>query len=149
MTSTLGNVNARVLSMFLIAAPFAISAGEAVGGRFEDLPLAERKELVWMAKAANSAYPGVPKPLGYRSFSRMEWDACAEGCDEFKYTEDGYFNVGSSGLRGRLMYNMGRVVLAFSGCDDRDQSEAEFQKDFLQCVKHYKSVNAPHTSLYL
>ena len=63
-----------------------------------------------MAKAANAAYPNIDKPLGYRSFSRAEWDAVAEGCDEMVYTEDGYFNVGS-GLRGRLMVNM-LIVLA-------------------------------------
>lgn len=113
------------------------------GGVFTDLPENERKELVWMAKAANAAYPGVDKPLGYRSFSRKEWDACAAGCDEFVYTEDGYFNVGS-GLRGRLMVNMlneGRVILALSGCDF-DQGKEAFVKDLRQCVSHYVNIRA-------
>ena len=94
-----------------------LAPGES--GAYYQLSDNERKELVWMAKAANAAYPNVDKPLGYRSFSRAEWDAVAEGCDEMVYTEDGYFNVGN-GLRGRLMVNMlneGRVVLALSGTD--------------------------------
>ena len=117
-----------------------LATGES--GSFSDLPENERKELVWMAKAANAAYPGVSKPLGYRSFSRREWDACAAGCNEFVYTEDGYFNVGSSGLRGRLMVNMlneGRVVLALSGCDF-EQGREEFLKDIKQCVSHYIGI---------
>ena len=80
-----------------------LAPGES--GTYYQLSDNERKELVWMAKAANAAYPNIDKPLGYRSFSRAEWDAVAEGCDEMVYTEDGYFNVGS-GLRGRLMVNM-------------------------------------------
>lgn len=94
-----------------------LAPGES--GTYYQLSDNERKELVWMAKAANAAYLNVDKPLGYRSFSRAEWDAVAEGCDEIVYTEDGYFNVGN-GLRGRLMVNMlneGRVVLALSGTD--------------------------------
>lgn len=117
-----------------------VAPGES--GSFTDLSEDERKELVWMAKAANAAYPGVSKPLGYRSFSRREWDACAAGCNEFIYTEDGYFNVGSSGLRGRLMVNMlneGRVVLALSGCDF-EQGREEFLKDIKQCVSHYIGI---------
>ena len=112
-------------------------------GAFSDLPVSERKELVWMAKAANSAYQGEPKPLGYRSFSRREWDACAAGCDELVYAEDGYFNAGS-GLRGRLMVNMlneGRVILALSGCDFGEDKE-EFFKDLKQCVSHYVNIGA-------
>lgn len=112
-------------------------------GRFADLPENDRKELVWMAKAANAAYPGVPKPFGYRSFSRKEWDACSGECDELVYTGDGYFNVGS-GLRGRLMVNMlseGRVVLALSGCDF-DLSVGEFLKDVVECGAHYIKCTA-------
>lgn len=118
-----------------------LAKGES--GAFSDLPEKERKELVWMAKAANAAYPGVPKPLGYRSFSRREWDACAVGCGELVYAEDGYFNAGS-GLRGRLMVNMlneGRVVLALSGCDF-DQDADAFVKDLTQCVSHYINIKA-------
>lgn len=57
-----------------------LALGES--GSYFQLSDNERKELVWMAKAANAAYPGVSKPLGYRSFSRKEWDACAAECDE-------------------------------------------------------------------
>ena len=113
-------------------------------GVFADLPENERKELVWMAKAANAAYPGVSKPFGYRSFSRQEWDACAIGCDELVYTEDGYFNVGS-GLRGRLMVNMlneGRVILALSGCDLDLATAGEGLKDLGQCLAHYFTCTA-------
>ena len=119
------------------------SLAKGVSGTFVDLSENERKELVWMAKAANAAYPGVDKPLGYRSFSREEWDACASGCDELVYTEDGYFNAGS-GLRGRLMVNMlneGRVILALSGCDF-EQDEDAFVKDLMQCVSHYINIKA-------
>ncbi|MBQ8124793.1 MAG: alpha/beta hydrolase [Kiritimatiellae bacterium] len=109
------------------------------GGVFTDLPENERKELVWMAKAANAAYPGVSKPLRYRSFSRQEWDACASGCDEIVYTADGYFNVGS-GLRGRLMVHMldeGRVILALSGCDFGLNTVGEGTQDVWHCIKQY------------
>ena len=106
-------------------------------GTYYQLSDGERKELVWMVKAALSAYPDGEKPLGYRSFTREEWNACAKDCPDFVYTEDGYFNVGS-GLRGRLMVHMvneGRVVLSLCGCnfDDRE----EFAKDIKSCVAHY------------
>ena len=110
-------------------------------GTYYQLSDSERKELVWMAKAANAAYPGVSKPLGYRSFSKMEWDECAVGCEEVVYTKDGYFNVGS-GLRGRLMVNMldeGRVVIALSGCDF-GQSMKEGLKDGARAALHYLSA---------
>ncbi len=109
---------------------------QGASGTYYQLSDAERKELVWMAKAANAAYPDGEKPLGYRSFTRMEWDACSANCSELVYTEDGYFNVGS-GLRGRLMVHMvdeGRVVLALSGCDF---NLSDGPKDFLSCLKHY------------
>ena len=89
-------------------------------GTYYQLSDKERKELVWMAKAANAAYPNVPKPLGYRSLTIDEWKRCTEGCDEFVYTEDGYFKVGDSGLRGRIMVGMlndEKVILSFSGTD--------------------------------
>ena len=108
-------------------------------GTYGQLSDDERKELAWMAKAANAAYLNVDKPLGYRSFSRAEWDAVAEGCDEMVYTEDGYFNVGS-GLRGRLMVNMlneGRVVLALSGTDTHNLES--FCKDTWNSVSHATS----------
>ena len=111
------------------------------GTYYYQLSDSERKELVWMAKAANAAYLGVSKPLGYRSFSKKEWDECAVGCVEIIYTEDGYFNVGS-GLRGRLMVNMlneGRVILAVGGCDF-DLGLAEGMKDVRVAVKHYLSA---------
>ena len=113
-------------------------------GTYYQLSDSERKELVWMAKAANAAYPGVSKPLGYRSFSRKEWNACADGCDEIVYTDDGYFNVGS-GLRGRLMANMlneGRVILALSGCDLDLNTVGAGLQDVSQCVKHYFTCTA-------
>ena len=97
-----------------------------------------------MAKAANAAYPGVSKPLGYRSFSRKEWNACAAGCDEVVYTDDGYFGVGS-GLRGRLMVNMlneGRVILALSGCDFDLNAVGDGLQDVSQCIKHYFTCTA-------
>ena len=122
--------------------PQALAQGES--GRFADLAESDREELVWMAKAANAAYPEVPKPLGYRSFSRREWDACAAGCDELAYTEDGYFNVGS-GLRGRLMVNMlneGCVILALSGCDLDLATAGEGLKDLGQCLAHYFTCTA-------
>ena len=111
------------------------------GGTYYQLSDSERKELVWMAKAANAAYPGIAKPLGYRSFSKMEWDECAVGCEEVVYTTDGYFNVGS-GLRGRLMVNMlneGRVVIALSGCDF-EQGMKEGFKDGARAALHYLSA---------
>ena len=93
-----------------------------------------------MAKAAKAAYPDGDKPLGYRSFTRAEWEACSKGCPELIYTEDGYFNVGS-GLRGRLMVHMvneGRVVLALSGVDDITKNGIiEFAKDVVEAGKHY------------
>ena len=107
-------------------------------GTYYQLSDAERKELVWMAKAAKAAYPDGDKPLGYRSFTRAEWEACSKGCPELIYTEDGYFNVGS-GLRGRLMVHMvneGRVVLAFSGVD-MNKGLSEFVKDIVEAGKHY------------
>ena len=106
-------------------------------GTYEQLSDAERKELVWMAKAAMAAYLGEEKPLGYRSFSRGEWDACSRGCQDLVYTEDGYFTVGS-GLRGRLMVNMlneGRVILALCGTE-----QDELLKDLSTCVAHYFNV---------
>ena len=113
-------------------------------GTYYQLSDTERKELVWMAKAASAAYKGVEKPLGYRSFTRTEWDACAENCNELCYTEDGYFTVGS-GLRGRLMVNMineGRVVLALCGTDDLSDSPSLFElltsKDIAAAREHYK-----------
>lgn len=114
-----------------------LAPGES--GTYYQLSDNERKELVWMAKAANAAYLNVDKPLGYRSFSRAEWNAVAEGCDEMVYTEDGYFNVGS-GLRGRLMVNMlneGRVVLALSGTDTFNLES--FCKDTWNSVSHATS----------
>ena len=119
-----------------------LALGES--GSYFQLSDNERKELVWMVKAANAAYPGVSKPLGYRSFSRKEWDACAAECDEIVYTEDGYFNVGS-GLRGRLMVNMlneGRVVLALSGCDLDLNTVGEGLKDVSQCIEQYFTCTA-------
>lgn len=113
-------------------------------GSYFQLSDNERKELVWMVKAANAAYPSVGKPLGYRSFSREEWDACAAGCDGIVYTEDGYFNVGS-GLRGRLMVNMlneGRVVLALSGCDLDLNTVGDGLKDVSQCIEQYFTCTA-------
>lgn len=107
-------------------------------GTYYQLSDAERKELVWMAKAAKAAYPDGDKPLGYRSFTRAEWEACSKGCPELIYTEDGYFNVGS-GLRGRLMVHMvneGRVVLALSGVD-MNKGLSEFVKDIVETGKHY------------
>lgn len=107
-------------------------------GTYYQLSDSERKELVWMAKAANAAYPGCEKPLGYRSISYDEWKRCAVGCDEVVYTEDGYFNVGS-GLRGRLMIHMmneGRVVLSLSGCDFGQTTE-EGLKDLAAAASHY------------
>lgn len=107
-------------------------------GTYYQLSDAERKELVWMAKAAKAAYPDGGKPLGYRSFTRAEWEACSKGCPELIYTEDGYFNVGS-GLRGRLMVHMvneGRVVLALSGVD-MNKGLSEFVKDIVEAGKHY------------
>lgn len=107
-------------------------------GTYYQLSDAERKELVWMAKAAKAAYPDGDKPLGYRSFTRAEWEACSKGCPELIYTEDGYFNVGS-GLRGRLMVHMvneGRVVLALSGVD-MNKGLSEFVKDIVEAGKHY------------
>ena len=67
-------------------------------------------------------------------------DAVAEGCDEMVYTEDGYFKVGSSGLRGRLMVNMlneGRVVLALSGTDTLNLES--FCRDTWNSVSHATS----------
>lgn len=107
-------------------------------GTYYQLSDAERKELVWMAKAAKAAYPDGDKPLGYRSFTRAEWEACSKGCPELIYTEDGYFNVGS-GLRGRLMVHMvneGRVVLALSGVD-MNKGLSEFVKDIVEAGKRY------------
>lgn len=107
-------------------------------GTYYQLSDAERKELVWMAKAAKAAYPDGDKPLGYRSFTRAEWEACSKGCPELIYTEDGYFNVGS-GLCGRLMVHMvneGRVVLALSGVD-MNKGLSEFVKDIVEAGKHY------------
>ena len=107
-------------------------------GTYYQLSDAERKELVWMAKAAKAAYPDGDKPLGYRSFTRAEWEACSKGCPELIYTEDGYFNVGS-GLRGRLMVHMvneGRVVLTLSGVD-MNKGLSEFVKDIVEAGKHY------------
>ena len=107
-------------------------------GTYYQLSDAERKELVWMAKAAKAAYPDGDKPLGYRSFTRAEWEACSKGCPELIYTEDGYFNVGS-GLRGRLMVHMvneGRVVLALSGVD-MNKGLSEFVRDIVEAGKHY------------
>lgn len=107
-------------------------------GTYYQLSDAERKELVWMAKAAKAAYPDGDKPLGYRSFTRAEWEACSKECPELIYTEDGYFNVGS-GLRGRLMVHMvneGRVVLALSGVD-MNKGLSEFVKDIVEAGKHY------------
>lgn len=107
-------------------------------GTYYQLSDAERKELAWMAKAAKAAYPDGDKPLGYRSFTRAEWEACSKGCPELIYTEDGYFNVGS-GLRGRLMVHMvneGRVVLALSGVD-MNKGLSEFVKDIVEAGKHY------------
>ena len=107
-------------------------------GTYYQLSDAERKELVWMAKAAKAAYPDGDKPLGYRSFTRAEWEACSKGCPELIYTEDEYFNVGS-GLRGRLMVHMvneGRVVLALSGVD-MNKGLSEFVKDIVEAGKHY------------
>lgn len=107
-------------------------------GTYYQLSDAERKELVWMAKAAKAAYPDGDKPLGYRSFTRAEWEACSKGCPELIYTEDGYFNVGS-GLRGRLMVHMvneGRVVLALSGVD-MNKGLSEFVKDIVEAGKYY------------
>lgn len=107
-------------------------------GTYYQLSDAERKELVWMAKAAKAAYPDGDKPLGYCSFTRAEWEACSKGCPELIYTEDGYFNVGS-GLRGRLMVHMvneGRVVLALSGVD-MNKGLSEFVKDIVEAGKHY------------
>lgn len=107
-------------------------------GTYYQLSDAERKELVWMAKAAKAAYPDGDKPLGYRSFTRAEWEACSKGCPELIYTEDGYFNVGS-GLRGRLMVHMvneGRVVLALSGVD-MNKGLSEFVKDIVEAGKDY------------
>ena len=90
------------------------------GGKFLDLSNGERKELVWMAKAASSAYDDEQKPLGYRSISHEEWRQVAQDCPNIHYTQDGLFTVGASGLRGRIMINMmneGRIILALSGCD--------------------------------
>jgi hypothetical protein len=115
-----------------------LALGES--GTYYQLSDNERKELVWMAKAANAAYLNVDKPLGYRSFSRAEWHAVAEGCDELVYTEDGYFKVGRSGLRGRLMVNMlneGRVVLALSGTDTLNLES--FCRDTWNSVSHATS----------
>lgn len=114
-------------------------------GTYYQLSDNERKDLVWMAKAANAAYPDEDKPLGYRSFSRVEWDAVAQGCDEIVYTEDGYFNVGS-GLRGRLMVNMlneGRVILALSGTDfNREKLQLdETIKDLVAAGLHDLTAN--------
>ena len=113
----------------------------------------ERKELVWMAKAAMAAYENESKPLGYRSFSRDEWDSVAEGCDDIVYTEDGYFRIGDSGLRGRLMVNMlneGRVILALSGTDFgegispgetlKDVGSAGLHDIFVNCSGQYEQA---------
>lgn len=124
-----------------------LAPGES--GTYYQLSDNERKELVWMAKAANAAYLNVDKPLGYRSFSRAEWDAVAVGCDELVYTEDGYFNVGS-GLRGRLMVNMlneGRVVLALSGTDFGSEiSQSETEKDLKSAMEHLNPFKDPEKS---
>lgn len=121
----------------LVKSKSDLLSGES--GTYYQLSDNERKELVWMAKAANAAYLDGDKPLGYRSFSRAEWDAVADGCDEITYTEDGYFKVGS-GLRGRLMVNMvneGRVVLALSGTDTINCES--FCKDTWNSVSHATS----------
>ena len=119
-----------------------LAPGES--GTYYQLSDNERKELVWMAKAAKAAYEKESKPLGYRSFSRAEWDVVAEGCDDIVYTEDGYFRIGDSGLRGRLMVNMlneGRVILALSGTDFglEEIISGETAKDAIASVHHYFS----------
>lgn len=106
-------------------------------GTYYQLSDSERKELVWMAKAASAAYPDGDKPLGYRSFTLKEWNACSKECPELVYTEDGFFNVGS-GLRGRVMVHMvneGRVILALSGCDF--DFEGLIKDGINTCVMHY------------
>ena len=120
-----------------------LALGES--GTYYQLSDNERKELVWMAKAAKAAYEKESKPLGYRSFSRDEWDSVAEGCDDIVYTEDGYFRIGDSGLRGRLMVNMlneGRVILALSGTDFglKEFVSGETAKDAIASIHHYFSI---------
>ena len=118
-------------------------------GTYAQLSDDERKELVWMAKAAMAAYADGANPLGYRSFTRDEWNACSENCSELTYCEDGSFIVGS-GLRGRLMVHMvneGRVVLALCGVDDYKQGDglaaALDSKDLAACMQHYKGRCTP------
>jgi len=122
----------------------SLSAGQS--GTYHQLSDDERKELVWMAKAAKAAYADGEKPLGYRSFSKAEWDRCSVGCPEMHYAEDGAFTVGS-GLRGRLMVNMlneGRVVLSLCGVDDINLNgggglgDLFRSKDVSACIGHYR-----------
>ena len=118
-------------------------------GTYAQLSDDERKELVWMAKAAKAAYADEAKPLGYRSFTYAEWDACSKDCSELSYCEDGSFIVGS-GLRGRLMVHMvneGRVVLALCGVDDfkpdSGLAAALASKDLTACFQHYEGRCTP------
>lgn len=118
-------------------------------GTYAQLSDDERKELVWMAKAAMAAYADGAKPLGYRSFTRDEWNACSENCSELTYCEDGSFTVGS-GLRGRLMVHMvneRRVVLALCGVDDCNLdgglAAALDSKDLAACMQHYTGRCTP------
>ena len=122
-------------------------------GTYAQLSDDERKELVWMAKAAKAAYSDGEKPLGYRSLTKSEWERFSAGCSEISYEEDGAFTVGS-GLRGRLMVNMvneGRVVLSLCGVDDVDMGgglsktvkDVLASKDIRACLEHYDGRCTP------
>lgn len=165
----IGMSNKRPIPSYLLVLCVAVICGGWVGvdvrplrktqseletgksGSYYQLSDNERKELVWMAQAAKSAYSDGKKPLGYRSFTKAEWEQCSVGCTEIRYEEDGSFKVGS-GLRGRLMVNMvneGRVVLALCGVDDLNidgqisASDIKNSKDVRTCVEHYLSVSSP------
>ena len=152
VTKTQNSVFGKIVLSFVLAIANAGWVGVDVRPtqkRFRDIPIQEsgqysqlsddeRKELVWMAKAAASAYPDGDKPLGYRSLSKKEWNACAIDCSELEYTEDGFFRIGS-GLRGRVMIHMlneGRIILSLSGCDFA-LGKDELIKDVKTCVHQY------------
>ena len=87
--------------------------------KFFDQPLAVQTNLIRLVACANAAYPGVPIPDGYRSFTDAEWRACGlSDVATAPYVGDGYLHY-ASGLRVRLMVSResGGIVVAWSGCD--------------------------------